>query len=327
MSHPPDRASEGAFPPGTRIATLSASGVMGEAAVESLRPGDTVLTLLGPAEQPTPIRAIHRVAAAQGPLVHIRAGALAPAMPSADLVLPATALLRLRESLPPDVPIGEGEDPGALVPAAALLNSTSIYRDAAAAVAEWHVIELDSHSILLANATATASACHYPRCLPILPAGPALNYHRQRLAARAMAEEMPEMAPPQAAFAAKPVLPPVTLLTAGKPVPLEEPSPWHFTCTLPPRSGPVRLRSTRRRADDDSDGRRFGVCVRAAAVNGVPLVLDSASFGPGFHPIEGSGEDTWRWTTGDAWLVLPYSAEARTLALTLTDWHEGLREA
>ncbi|MCX7379955.1 MAG: Hint domain-containing protein, partial [Alphaproteobacteria bacterium] len=91
MRNPANAAdSEGAFVPGTRIATLSATGVMGEIAVEALQPGDTVLTLLGPAERATPVRAIRRVRAdPPGLVVRIRAGALAPSMPPADLVLPA----------------------------------------------------------------------------------------------------------------------------------------------------------------------------------------------------------------------------------------------
>ncbi|MCX7383235.1 MAG: hypothetical protein NT133_17890, partial [Alphaproteobacteria bacterium] len=100
--------------------------------------------------------------------------------------------------------------------------------------------------------------------------------------------------------------------------------PLHFTCTLPARSGPVRLRSKPRRAAEAADGRRFGVCIRAVEVDGVRLDFASQSFGPGFHPAEGEGDKVWRWTNGDAWLVLPYSVEPRQLALSLTDWHTGL---
>ena len=313
---------EGAFAPGTRITTLSASGVMGETVVESLQPGDTVLTLLGPEERATPIRAVRRVEAA-GLAVRIRAGALAPAMPAADLVVPATALLRLRDSLPADVPIGAGEDPGQFVPAAALLNSTSVLRDTAPE--EWVVVDLGESSVLLANATATASAVSYPRPLPVMPAGVALNQHRQRIASRAAAlAPLAAPPPPPPSPAAEPEPAPITVLAAGKPVVLHEEAPLRFLAELPARSGPVRLRSRPRKAADEADGRRFGVCVSSVVLNDVVLDFASQSFGPGFHPAEGEGDHLWRWTNGDAWLVLPYSADPRRLTLVLTDWHSGL---
>lgn len=326
MQHSAD--SEGAFAPGTRIATLSAAGVMGESPVESLQPGDTVLTLLGPEERATPVRAIRRIPAdPRGTVVRIRAGALAPAMPAADLVLPATGLLRIRESLPSDVPVGPGEDPGHFVPAAALLNSASVFRDGEAP-AEWVVVDLGESNVLLANATAVASAVTYPRPLPVMPAGIALNQHRQRIAARAAAAAVPTVAEPPPRLAAppppEPEPVPITVLAAGKPVELTEIEPGRYTCTLPARSGPARLRSQPRRAADAADGRRFGVCVRAVELNDILLDFGSQSFGPGFHPAEGEGDHLWRWTNGDAWLVLPYSAEPRRLTLTLTDWHTAL---
>lgn len=322
---------DGAFAPGTRIATLSSTGVMGEAAIESLRPGDTVLTLLGPDERATAVRQVRRQRAdPRIPVVRIRAGALAPAMPAADLVLPATGLLRLRESLPSDVPVGEGEDPGMLVPAAALLNSASVDRDSTGP-GEWFVLDLGESSVILANATAAASANGTrPRCLAIMPAGETLNRHRQRIAARANATPSAPAAPPPpvqpepAPPAEEPGTLPVIVLAAGKPVPVENVGAWQFLCTLPARSGPVRLRSTPRRAADAADGRRFGICLRAVELNEIRLDFASQSFGPGFHPAEGEGDNLWRWTNGDAWLVLPYSIEPRRLVLTLTDWHTGL---
>ena len=53
-------------------------------------------------------------------------------------------------------------------------------------------------------------------------------------------------------------------------------------------------------------------------------MLDSKTLGPGFHPPESDGTQTWRWTTAEAWLVLPCSPTPRTLHITLTDWHHTL---
>ena len=156
------------------------------------------------------------------------------------------------------------------------------------------------------------------------------DQHRQRIAARAgmlaPLEETPP-APAGSAVSPEPQPVPITVVAAGKPVELREEAPLRFIAALPARSGPVRLRSRPRRSADEADGRRFGVCVRAVELNGVLLDFASQSFGPGFHPAEGEGDHTWRWTNGDAWLVLPYSAEPRQLALTLTDWHIGLELA
>ena len=159
----PPLPAAGAFLAGTHITTLSRHGVMAEVPVESLNPGDTLLGLAGPSEKPSEIRAIHHVTSPDNhphpnrvTPIRIRAGALAPAMPAQDLILPPDALLRLRDSLPPDVPIGDGEDPGYLVPAAALLNATSITRDPIFPHT-WFVLELDTPDIILANATPVAA--------------------------------------------------------------------------------------------------------------------------------------------------------------------------
>jgi hypothetical protein len=124
--------------PGTRVATPS-----GERAVETLRAGDLVLTAEGRA---APVRWLGRQTISTrfaDPLrvlpVRIAAGALGENLPRRDLLLsPDHALLV----------------DGALVQAGALVNGTTVRREAASAVPEvftyWHV-ELADHALVLAE--------------------------------------------------------------------------------------------------------------------------------------------------------------------------------
>jgi Ca2+-binding RTX toxin-like protein len=130
------------FLPGTLIATPA-----GEVPVESLRPGDAVLTAGGGT---APVRWLGRQTISTrfaDPLrvnpIRIRAGALAEGVPSRDLLLsPCHAVL-----------LGD-----ILVQAGALVNGTSILRDPPPAVTftYWHV-ELDGHALVMANATPAES--------------------------------------------------------------------------------------------------------------------------------------------------------------------------
>jgi hypothetical protein len=231
-------------------------------------------------------------------------------------------MLRLRDALPPDVPIGPGEDPGHLVPAAALLNGASITRDSAPAA--WYTLDLGAPTILLAAGTALASArlaaAGAPRPgpgIPILPPGARLNAHRRRLADRARAAGLapqpappPRLRPPPPPESGPPP-PPLAVFAAGGALPLEETAPLAFACTLPALTGPIRLRATPRRAADPADGRRFGVCLAAVRLDGALLGFDAPCFGPGFHPpsrtkaLPGAGPPT---TPGSSFPTAPRPA-------------------
>jgi hypothetical protein len=327
-----------------------------------LHPGDALLTLADDEEQPKPILAIHRIeidpANHPSPMlvapVCLRANALAPGIPSADLFLPPEALVRCRESGPSDAPAGSGEDPGHLIPVAALLNGLSVFRYAGPGPHVWLIPDLGTHTILLAARVALASTRPTPSspgrsfaCLPEILPGPATNAWRTRFLARAREAQfpphpaaaavrsrpaLPESAPasppptsPRAGAGGAPETTSLSVLAAGAEVPCEpqgEPSLYAFL--LPARTGPVRLRSTPRHAPNAEEGRRFGVCVVEIAVDGTILPIDSPAFGPGFHPPEANMDTIWRWTNGDAWLILPYSAQPRTLRIRITDWHKDL---
>jgi autotransporter passenger strand-loop-strand repeat protein len=123
------------FCAGTRIATPS-----GEVAVETLREGDTVLTLRGEAK---PIRWIGmgrslitaRNRGKAAPVI-VRAGALGKGVPARDLRITRGHSLYLD---------------GVLVPAENLVNGRTILWDDAAQVVEYYHIELDGHDVLIAD--------------------------------------------------------------------------------------------------------------------------------------------------------------------------------
>jgi hypothetical protein len=127
------------FYPGTRIATPA-----GERAIETLAPGDLVLTQDGAAQA---IRWVGRQTVSTrfaDPLrvlpIRIRAGALGDGLPRRDLLVsPAHALLL----------------DGVLVEAGALVNGSTITREAAVPeVFTWWNLELPEHTLILAEGAA-----------------------------------------------------------------------------------------------------------------------------------------------------------------------------
>ncbi|MDW8314356.1 MAG: Hint domain-containing protein [Rhodovarius sp.] len=130
------------FFPGTLIATPQ-----GEVPVDSLRPGDLVLTADGPA---MPVRWVGRQTIARrfsDPLrvlpVRISAGALGHGLPRRDLLLSPGHALCID---------------GVLVNAIALVNGTTIRQDDSVPyVFPYYHIELDRHALILAEGTPAES--------------------------------------------------------------------------------------------------------------------------------------------------------------------------
>ena len=172
---------------GTRIATPA-----GEVPVESLRVGDPVLTL--PDRAARPVRWIgtgrHLVPAGGGgaaaPVV-VRAGALAPGVPSRDLRLTRGHALHLD---------------GVLIPVENLVNGRSIAFDERPQVVEIFHVELARHAVLIADGAPAESyrddgngalfhnarpqrARPLPPCAPIATNGPAVERVWRRLWRRA----------------------------------------------------------------------------------------------------------------------------------------------
>jgi hypothetical protein len=309
----------GALPLGTRVTTATVAGKRSQARVESLRPGDLVALAGAGAEQPAKLAAVARLDAPadDNPRawpVRIRAGAIGPAVPAVDLLLAPESLLRL----------GDGD--AFLIPAASLCNSRSIVR-AKPSGGAWFRPDAGQPGLVRAEGLLVGTAGR--AALPILPVGQTLNAIRQAVAARAAeAGHAPEPPPPPRNAPPPPppapTIHPISLVSGGTKLALEESDSGHFTTTLPAKTGPVRLRATARRAKDRADTRRFGVCILQLSLDDQPIPFDSPIFGPGFHPPESDSVTTWRWTTDDAWLVLPYTPKPRTLTLHLAPWHTTL---
>jgi hypothetical protein len=189
------------FAAGTRIATPA-----GNVAIEALRPGDIVRSVLRGTARVVATMS-RRVACCANPPaltpVRVRAGAFAPGAPARDLLLS-----------PDHAVYAEG----VLIPARYLLNATSITRADMHFVVYWH-IEVDGHDILLAEGlpvesyleaggrsafvggAVTALAPDFSSrvweaqgCAPLRVTGPEVDAVRARLAGRRSATSEPNAA-------------------------------------------------------------------------------------------------------------------------------------
>ncbi len=302
------------FAAGTRIETHR-----GLVAVEALRPGDRVRTLLGGAAAPVVWTGFRRVncATAADPArawpVRVLAGAFGPGCPRRDVRLSA------------DHAVFVG---GVLVPVRYLVNDASIAVEPTDYVTYWHV-ELPHHDVLLAdglpaesyldtgnragfeNAPPLALAEHRPAmqvwassaCAPLqLDPGRQATI-RLRLRAQAAALGFRETA--DAAL---------SLSAAGQGLPTR----WdgtRATAWLPAGAREVALDSRSAvpwaQRDDSGDERRLGVAITRISLDGRPLALDGPALSAGWH----HPEDGWRWTGGAARVRLPPSRQARAIEI------------
>ena len=98
-----------------------------------------------------------------------------------------------------------------------------------------------------------------------------------------------------------------------------------YCVRLPGRAGMVRLRSRAmvpaRQTEASDDHRRLGIAVASIVCDGTPIPLDGPALGHGWHPLEGGASQAWRWSDGDAAIVVPAARELRiVLAMTGTYW-------
>ncbi|MCQ8240217.1 Hint domain-containing protein [Rhizosaccharibacter radicis] len=324
------------FLEGTRILTPS-----GEVAVETLRAGDLVLTASGAAR---PVRWMGRrdvdlARAAEPDTLHpvrIRRDAFSPNVPSRDLLVTPEHCIAVADGL---------------IPARMLVNGGSIRAERGMRRFRVFHVELDSHDILLADNLpcesyldtgnrasfddAPAIALH-PRfdgtqatatwaahaSAPLLTAREAVEPVWRDLAARSealgygAAPATRRHADPDLRLALEDGTPLAASLRGGI-----------LVATLPAGTEAVRLRSrAASRAELDGpfvdDRRRLGVAFADATWGDghdmVPLDLsDPAVADVGWHAPESTGELTWRWTNGDARLVLPARSRSTRLRLTV----------
>lgn len=92
--------------------------------------------------------------------------------------------------------------------------------------------------------------------------------------------------------------------------------------TLPPRTTTLRLSS--RSAQPSEDGRKLGLAVFRIMVEAGEIPLDSPALVRGFHRPESGDGATWRWTDGEALLILPPRPVSQILSVFISDWHTRL---
>jgi hypothetical protein len=327
--------ADGSFVAGTRVAVQRADLGATECPVEELAEGDLVLTRSGQGATCKPVLRIGRrqvdVASHPNPAlatpVRISADALAPGTPRHDLLLSQEALLLF--------PAPSADDPPFLVPAGALINGTNILRETQPGLLTWFTLELEEHDVILAENTPVASIRDSrrgsaeprprpPLCAPLMPPGPTLLALRARLNPASGVLRPQVLISPAEAFAPADDLP--HLYVDDREISPESGTPdWEFCFLLPAESGPARLISASYPSPSVQDKRWFGVCVTALELDGTELPLNGEVPGPGFHPVEGDANSVWRWTNGNAWLLLPHCTTARSLTLRVTDWHRMLK--
>jgi hypothetical protein len=282
-------------------------------AVEHLRVGDLVLTASGAAR---PVAWVGRrtLDCARHPRpwdvrpVRVRAHAFAHGQPCRDLLLSPDHAVLVE---------------GCLIPVRLLLNGATVAQQAAADITYYHV-ELDRHDILLAERLPAESyldtgnraafenggrpvmlhpdfaglAVWRARgCAPLLLGGPAVAAARRRLLRRA--------ARLGHALTREPTL---LALADGQPLAMRAQGAGR-RLDLPPGTQAVRLRS-RVCVPADTQGRdtrALGFAIGRVWLDGRELDRAGAAFAAGWHPPE----PHWRWTDGDATLLV---AGARALA-------------
>jgi hypothetical protein len=301
----------------------------GEVPVESLRPGERVRTASGRlapvlwvgrtrvdlACHPQPERAAP---------VRVVANAIAPGIPRRDLLLSRDHALYLD---------------GALVPVWQLANGASIARqDGLESITYFHV-ELDRHDIILAEGMAAesyldtgnrglfanaagvrplhadfgaapgASALRIwaqQAAAPLLLGGDAVAALRSRLLARALALGW-----------ARSHHPALTVVTQSAVLPMRR-AAADWRVRVPARAASLRLHShsfvPAERTRDSGDARRLGVAVASLRYGG--STLTAKCLRAGWHAPDGP-DAVWRWTDGDAVVVLPPLPRSATLEIRL----------
>jgi hypothetical protein len=304
------------FCAGTRILTER-----GEVAVEDLRIGDRVPTVLGGTTTPIVWIGHRSVEPTRHPRPHdvwpvrIAAHAFNPGVPCRDLWLSPDHAVFID---------------GVLIPVRYLVNGRTIVQEPVGKVTYWHV-ELARHDVLLADAlpcesyldtgnrgafdNGTGPATLHPdfalrvwaadACARLVTDG------AERVAARSfLLERAGQLGH---VFTRDPEL---RLRIGGRqlrPAAVGQSHSFELPCDASNISL-VSRRSVPAQVEDDSDDcRRLGVAVSGIRLDGASIALNDSRLGRGWHDLEGGGAGTrWRWTNGEAELLL---AGGRTLEI------------
>ncbi len=302
---------------GTRILTRQ-----GEVAVEALREGDEVMTLLGQGFAAVTWLGHHRINLKTHPdpravqPVRILAGAFGPRRPARDLrVSPGHALYV----------------DGVLIQAERLVNGATIRREAdCETVVYWHV-ELDRHDVILAEGMPAESYLDTGNRTAFVGGGDFVQLHPD-FAPRHWAETCAPMVHEGSALkAAKALLlrraqdafgwqvsrePDLHVLADGAAIAGAASGRVH-RFALPAGCRELRLVSRRwvpaEMLSGSTDMRVLGVCVRRLVLDGRQLALDDAALSDGWDKPERDDHGAQRWTTGSA--VLPPGARSLVVEL------------
>lgn len=325
----------GGFCTGTLLMTLR-----GEVPVETVHAGEKALTLSG---VDAPLKPITRVCHLRINLddhpqpvlaapVRVRAGAIDDGVPIRDLrISPGLALS-----------VEDENGRRVLTPVVCLANGATILREPAIGVVTYVTVSLEQHDILMGDGMATESGpatakepaveaaevpLHVPPigsapdftprprddlCAPLLLGEAALAIHA-RLLTRAKELGYAETDDPELmVIAGGAALEPIA---TGEGIHLYRLPPGTTKLNLLSRSCvPVEAKPA------TGDARRLGVPLGRLRLGGQQIALDDETCVAGFHPLEGKGSAAWRWTTGDATLVLPPRTEESVLELA---FHSG----
>ncbi len=104
-------------------------------------------------------------------------------------------------------------------------------------------------------------------------------------------------------------------LVAAEPIP----GGAELRFSVPARTAALRLISPPFRAEGDY--RQLGVALVRLAVEESEIGLDNPGLVRGFYPLERNDDTEWRWTDGEALLLLPPRPIQQTLDVRITDWH------
>jgi hypothetical protein len=87
---------------------------------------------------------------------------------------------------------------------------------------------------------------------------------------------------------------------------------------VPPRTTTLRLIS--RHTQIGGDHRRLGVAILRLQLEQNDIPLDSPSLVRGFHDVERNERVSWRWTDGNALIILPLRPSQQALSIQVADW-------
>lgn len=103
---------------------------------------------------------------------------------------------------------------------------------------------------------------------------------------------------------------------------IREENELQFTYTIPPQVTMLRVISKPITTQDD--GRTLGVAILGFTLDNRQIPLISSNFAKGFHHLEKSNAQEWRWTNGEGLLLLPHATTERCLKIRIASWHENL---